>query len=224
MINEKCCNCGRKAKRYCKLKDDFICYRCCAIVRKEGDCPPECPVLDEKQEYKNDKYTHWLIKALATFSQSEREKFFKDIDLMNHISLFEAYYSKNNLDVSNNTIYDALELGIRYVEVHTKKLIWEPNIVNPNVQTVFNVISNLVDNIDEGKTLLTLTPEKLNNEALLEALKYEQRLCEYFLNHHGSSRSFSDFIKWRINNILKPSEKESSQLRNSSRIIEEARL
>jgi len=72
MKTKNCVICNiRKGKRFCVKEDDFVCSKCCGIIRDPQLCPNDCPYLFSVTEKK--KAGEWpLYRVLMTTPKGSR--------------------------------------------------------------------------------------------------------------------------------------------------------
>jgi hypothetical protein len=70
--SEKCVICNfRKGKRFCVKENDFICSRCCGLIRDTQLCPSDCPYISSLTE-KKEKGELPIYKVLMTTQKGSR--------------------------------------------------------------------------------------------------------------------------------------------------------
>lgn len=204
-MNEECLKCGRKAQRYCELYNEYICSRCCAISRKENDCPPECPVLEEKKEYEAERNKEWLTRAVSSLSPSDK-RLLEQEKYARYILLFEIEYFQRGLEMQDDDFIKGLELGLEVIKLKDKGVIWEPSTANINARAVLKICEIGIDQIEQNKN--SPNEEDLSLEEFRKALKIEKKLATFFRDNHSSGKSFTVMINWRIGERL---EKETQE-------------
>lgn len=159
----KCVLCEkRKPKRYCPAKRAEICPVCCGEKRGvEINCPLDCRYFVEGQKHHHKKIMRGRIRKEGAGTYVRRAELYgRNPEIFARLEMTFARAFRENGDIKNEDLVDALELVSKTLESEKKGLIYQHqgdnSYANVISEYVLMVISEFKDNPDVGGNRVTL--------------------------------------------------------------------
>ena len=186
----KCVVClQRKRDRLCAALDNRICSACCGQKRqREIDCPKGCGYLIMGQKFAKEKEE----KRLFAGKRMTDEFLDKYADVVQNIECVISMTARNQGDVIDRNVKDALEEAIRYYHSLNTKTEYSESFMPNNTMEVYVAILGI---LEYRQTQTELPFPKITNEEIIECLQRVLKSVKFHSSGRSDSTNYLDFIQ-----------------------------
>ncbi|MBN1593534.1 MAG: hypothetical protein JW941_09870 [Candidatus Coatesbacteria bacterium] len=151
----KCIICEqRKGKRFCPLKNEMICSLCCGIVQTEGNCPEDCPFLQESKTFATEKQDEREIQLGERF---KRDFAAEDEDVMATLNAVSTPLNdllvvcgNDDGDLQDADVVEALDDLIGHMKKGVGQVLAEEDIKLNRAGTLLPKLKDALDELDDS--------------------------------------------------------------------------